>query len=87
MEKFLILGFGDYSGEFEGRPYSGIRVYVQRFDTQVKAGIATDVLKFKSSILPNIPFAWTEDIIGCVLLVGFNRYGQISCAELQQEGK
>lgn len=87
MEKYLILGFAEYSGEYEGKAYSGMRVYVQRFDVEVKAGIATDVIKIKSTLLPSIPIAWTEDIVGCVLLVGYNRYGQVSTAELQQEGK
>lgn len=87
LEKSIILGYAPYAGEFEGRAYSGIRVYVQLIDKAVEAGIATDVIKFTSKVLASLPICFTPDVIGCVLGVGYDRYGKINYAEIQKEGE
>lgn len=86
MDRYLILGFNNYSGDYQGKPYSGVNVFVQALDVTPTAGIAVDRIKFKSSLLAKLPVCFTPDCVGCVLQLGYNRYGNISDAQIISGG-
>lgn len=78
-DKYVVLGFVPYSGDFEGRPYSGMRVFAQRVDAPNDVvGIATEAIKVPQSILMASTIAWNPDLIGQTIEVFYNRYGRVS---------
>lgn len=78
-DKFIVLGFVPYSGDFEGKPYSGMRVHAQRVDApDGLVGIATEIIKVPQAILMASTIAWNPDLIGQTIEVFYNRYGKVN---------
>lgn len=52
MKKYRVVGFSNYSGEFDGRPYSGYYVHcVSQYDPgQGFSGQRVKVLKIKEKV-------------------------------------
>lgn len=85
MERFVVLGFQQYEGDFEGRHYSGMKLYVQNLQKTADCGIVTELLKFKAQLLPAMPIQWTDKLIGQTIEVVYDRYGNPSSARVVEE--
>lgn len=85
MERFVVLGFKRYEGDYNGQHYSGMRVFAENLQQKADFGIVTEQIKFKAQLLPTMPIQWTDKLIGQTIEVVYDRYGNPSSARVVEE--
>ena len=86
-EQYMILGYSRVTGEYEGRAYDNYNFYVQDVSKEADAGIVVDRVKVKTEVILQCGVPVNPEVVGCVLEVYYNKFGQVSGISIQTEPK